>query len=92
MCTDRTLKTHVDRWHELNAEKKRIEEELKIESAYIMGELDDRGKDQFKNVKIIVRHDERPSKQLILDKFPNIWDQVKSVSESRFLRKCKEVV
>ncbi len=33
MCTDRTLKSHVERWHELNAEKKRIEAELKIESS-----------------------------------------------------------
>lgn len=91
MCTDRTLKGHIDRWHELNAEKKRIEAELKAESAYIMGELDERGEEQFKDVKIIERHDERPSKALILDKFPDIWDQVKAVSESRFLRKCKEV-
>ena len=92
MCTDRTLKSHVDRWHELNAEKKRIEAELKIESSYIMDELDERGKDQFKDVKIIERHDERPSKVLILDKFPQIWDQIKTVSDSRFLKKCKEVL
>lgn len=91
MCTDKTLDAHVKRWHQLQMQKKQIESMLKEESKYILDELDSREVEQFKDVKVIYRKDERPSKKLILDKFPDIWEQVKTVSESRFLRKCKEV-
>ena len=83
------LKNHIDRWHDLQHMKKQVEEELKHESEWIMAELDDRGTDKFQTVKIISRKDERPNKALILTLFPDIWDKVKTTSESRFLRKCK---
>lgn len=89
MCTDRTLSKHVDRWHELKAEKARIEAELAKESDYIMAELDDRKIEKFLTVRITCRHDERPSKSIILEQYPGIWDAVKTVSDSRFLRKCR---
>lgn len=92
MCTDRTLSSHVSRWHDLQHMKKQIEEELKRESAYIMAELDDRGTDKFQTVMIVKRKDERPNKALILTLFPEVWDKVKTTSESRFLRKCAKEV
>ena len=91
MCTDKTLRNHVDKWNKLKEQEKLIKAELEKESAYIMAELDNRGEVAFSTVKIISRHDERASKSKLVEMFPDVWEKVKTVSDSRFLRKCKEV-
>ena len=91
MCTDKTLRNHVDKWNKLKEQEKLIKAELEKESSYIMAELDNRGEVTFSTVRIISRHDERASKSKLVEMFPDVWEKVKTVSDSRFLRKCKEV-
>ncbi len=53
MCTDRTLKQHINKYAELAAKISELEKLKKIESDYIMEEMETRQTDTFQKLKIV---------------------------------------
>lgn len=93
MCTDKTAKSHIANYIALCDEIKRLETLKKSESAWIIGELNNRGVQEFGGVKVYDKSRTMyPEKNLITffgDKFESVKSQLASVSTWQELRRVK---
>lgn len=91
MCTTKTLEKHIKNYAELSAQIAELEKQKRIESTWIIEELQNRNEDRHGGYKITTRTEEKPDKNELMANYPAVWEAVKRVVTSKpFLAKCKE--
>lgn len=86
MCTDKTLNAKIKAYKDIAAQIAELEKEKKKLSDWIISEYDSRQIEKFNGLGIVNQTRETIKKA---DVPIAIWDRFKTISSSRYLRKCK---
>lgn len=89
MYTNATLNKHVKKYHEITEKIKELEALKKIESEFILNELDERSIEAYDTVRIVYTTKENIKNDIVKKYASDIWNEYHTTSTTRYLRRCK---
>ena len=89
MYTDTTLNKHIKKYHEINEKIKELEALKKIESEFILNELDERSIETYETIKIVYTTKENIKNDIVKKYASDLWKEYHTTTTSRYLRRCK---